>query len=250
MRDILLSVARASQRLIPAAGHGGRKDKEHADSREALLGQARLLRRCAFCGFKFGGVADECEVHHLDGDHSINAPDNLTLACVLCHMPHHLDLASRRWSDSPGTLIYLPELTQAELSSLLQAIAYAVAVGSAEMKPGEVVTVAEQSGQDIYPHVVYARLTARAAQVEGTKNGESQRRQLSSPVVMARILQSMSDADYADRGQLLAGVRYLAPLDPIVELAKSWPVDGSGFKNLDLASWREIAAAAGVANGC
>ena len=40
----------------------------------------RTLRRCRFCG---GG--SHLHVHHIDGHHENNDPDNLARLCVRCH---------------------------------------------------------------------------------------------------------------------------------------------------------------------
>lgn len=238
---ITLSVSHASMRVIPHAGHGTRSDKALVEVREALLGQARFAHRCHFCDLAFGNVADECEVHHLDGDHGNLAAANLVPACVCCHMPHHLELATKRWPDNPGLMIFLPEMTQADLSALLHAIAFSLATQAGEMRPGEVRSVAEATGLPVYPYAAYNRLVARSVQVEAIAPGASRVREgASSPAVMARVLQNMTPEQYARRGELLAGVRYLPPIEPLIDLAKQWAVDGGAFSRLDLASWTTI----------
>lgn len=250
MPEIILSVTRSSMRVIPPAAHGSRGDTGLVAVRETVLGQARFARRCHFCDLTFGNVADECEVHHLDGDHGHLASDNLVPACVFCHMPHHLDLVTKRWPDSPGQMIYLPEMSQADLSSLLQGIAFACAMQSADMAPGAVQTAGDTSGQPIYPHAVYNRLAARSVQVEAIAPGAPRIREgASSPSVFARMLQDMTPEQYAQRARLVVGVRYLLPLEPMIEIAKQWAVDGGAYSNLDLGSWSRIYSPQAAAHG-
>jgi intracellular multiplication protein IcmJ len=54
------------------------------------------------------------------------------------------------------------------------------------------------------------------------------------------MLQDMTPEQYAQRDRLLAGVRYLLPMEPLVDLAKQWAVDGGAFSRLDLGSWSRI----------
>lgn len=247
---ITLSVSHASMRVIPHAGHGARSDELLAGTRAALLGQARFARRCYYCDLAFGNVADECEVHHLDGDHGNLAAANLVPACVCCHMPHHLELASKRWPDNPGLMIFLPEMTQADLSSLLHAISFAIATQAGEMRPSEVHSVADATGVAVYPYAVYTRLVARSVQVEAMVPGARRVREgASTPAVMARVLQNMTPDQYTRRDELLAGVRYLAPIEPLIDLAKQWAVDGGAFSRLDLASWATIHSPEAMVHG-
>ncbi|MGH8605578.1 MAG: HNH endonuclease, partial [Gammaproteobacteria bacterium] len=242
MTQLLLSVSRASMRVIPSGNHGTRSDTQLADAREDVLGQARFVRRCVFCDYQFGRLAEECEVHHFDGDHGNNSVENLAPACAFCHAAVHLELVSKRWPDSPGQMIWLPELTQSEVSSLCQAIVFACAMQQAqEHAPGEVSTLEETTGLPITPYTIYRRLSARTAQVESTVPGAARIRQgMGSPATFARVLQAMSPEDYERRGDLFAGVRYLPPLDPFLGSAKLWPVDGGAFSHLDLGSWGSI----------
>lgn len=241
MPNLSLSVTRSNMRIVPHPGHGARSDRALAEARNDVLGQSRFARRCVFCDYQFGRVADECEVFHLDGDHGNDALDNLAPACVFCHAPAHLDLASKRWPDDPGLMVWLPELTQPEVSSLMQAIVFACAMQATDQLPDQVVTVAQSTGLPIAPHAVYMRLSARAAQVEAVAPGEAKVREgMSSPRVLARVLQAMSPDDYARRDELLAGVRYLPPLQPFLEQARHWPMDGGAFSHLDLGSWAAL----------
>jgi intracellular multiplication protein IcmJ len=138
-------------------------------------------------------------------------------------------------------MIYMPEMTQADLSSLLHAIAFACAMQSSDMSPGQVRSIDETAGLPVYPYAVYNRLVARSVQVEALAPGAAKVREgASSPAVLARMLQDMTPEQYAQRDRLLAGVRYLLPMEPLVDLAKQWAVDGGAFSRLDLGSWSRI----------
>lgn len=77
---------------------------------------------CEGCGF-VTATGDEkplttqgfFELHHLDNDHANNAPGNIAVACPFCHMPFHLGFNAMRGN---GTLVYAPELSQADISRI------------------------------------------------------------------------------------------------------------------------------------
>lgn len=248
--DLLLGVHRPGLPLVPQAGHGSSRDKHLGGAIAEVLAQPRFARRCYFCDYAFGAAAVNCEVFHLDGDHANDAIDNLVPSCVLCHQVAHLDLVTRRYgAEDPGKMIFLPELSQPQLNCLVAAIAYAAAQQGVISEEGVTpIELGQRNGGALAPHTVYARLHARAAQVEATGLGGGLTREgLSSPRVMARVLVALKDTEYERRGALLAGVRYLPPLAPLVEAAATWAADGGGFSHLDLASWSALVEGTGDA---
>lgn len=76
--------------------------------------RASILERdghtCVYCGFYCQRFQ---EVHHLDGDHDNNLPENLITACSFCHATQHVGLAGK---EGRGSLIWLPEMSQAALN--------------------------------------------------------------------------------------------------------------------------------------
>ena len=71
---------------------------------------------CQFCGFQSN---EGMEPYHHNDDHSNNHIENLLTACGFCHASQHLGYVAETKSAS---LIYLPEIDQYELNSILRAI--------------------------------------------------------------------------------------------------------------------------------
>jgi hypothetical protein len=77
---------------------------------------------CEGCGF-VTATGDEkpftpqgfFDLHHLDNDHANNQAANIAVACPFCHMPFHLGFNAMRGN---GTLIFAPELSQADISRI------------------------------------------------------------------------------------------------------------------------------------
>ncbi|TAL63651.1 MAG: HNH endonuclease [Burkholderiaceae bacterium] len=241
---ISLSVCR-DVRHAPIPGHTSLADGSASRLRQSVVMQPRFGRRCYFCDFSFG-ASEHFEIHHLDGDHSNSGADNVVPVCTLCHAPFHLDLVTRRWRSSPGKIIYLPELGQAELNNLLQAIFFAKSeqqfmVPSEPVKdPGAVVTEAPV----LSANSLFVALERRAAYVEALPDGTSGRPGLATPSTLARVLTEMTDADYAQRDVLLHGLRYLPSETYLVEEARHWKEDGAAFAGLDIAAWPAVAGMA------
>ncbi|HYF97497.1 MAG TPA: type IVB secretion system protein IcmJDotN [Coxiellaceae bacterium] len=99
--------------------------------------QQSILQRdhytCQFCGF----VAYQClEVVNRDSNYSNNSSSNLCTACPYCAQCFFLESVGQG-DFGGGTLIYLPEMTQAELNALCHSLFIAMALGlsyEAEMK--------------------------------------------------------------------------------------------------------------------
>ncbi len=105
LRSIQLAVKRSSWR---PAGH---YESLHGDWSKIRI---EILKRddymCVYCGFSAHKFQ---EVHHLDGDHDNNLPENLVTACSFCHATQHIGLCGK---EGRGLLIWLPEMSQASLN--------------------------------------------------------------------------------------------------------------------------------------
>lgn len=109
-----------------------RRDDPHAGVADADFRGVRLrcLKRdhfvCQACGLPSwpneGAPSGGFEVHHLNGDHADNRPENLVTLCPLCHGIFHMGLTVRR---RPGKFIWLPGVSQAALNLLVHVMAIA-----------------------------------------------------------------------------------------------------------------------------
>ena len=109
LRPLKLAVKRSAWR--PA----GYYESTHGDwsrVREQILSRDRFT--CVYCGFSCEKFQ---EVHHLDGDHDNNVPENLVTTCALCHATQHIGLAGK---EGKGQLIWLPEMSQAALNHAIR----------------------------------------------------------------------------------------------------------------------------------
>lgn len=241
MRDLELSVSRDLRRM-PRLNHTSRRDPHAVQLRARVIEQGRFGRRCAGCDFSFGNT-DLFEVNHIDGNHMNEAIDNLEPICELCHCPLHLDLLAKKWPSDAGKIVFLPELSQGHLNNLLQAIFFAMATQATSIVPPEEID-SGSTEDELQPHTVLARILARATQAECDEKGTIVRPRLSDPFVLSRVLQDMTDAQYAGRGALLVGLRYVPPVEFFVKQAGAWNAHGAAFAQVDLSSWKRV-----VANG-
>ena len=77
---------------------------------------------CQFCGFQARLYQ---EIVNLDGDYTNNRLNNLVTACCFCSQCFFLESVGVGGYGG-GTLVYLPELTQAELNSLCHVLFCAI----------------------------------------------------------------------------------------------------------------------------
>lgn len=149
---------------------------------------------CRFCGVR---SPDRTEVFHLNGDHDDNRPDNLVPACALCHLAQHLDEAE---TSKAGTLIWLPEMSQAGV------ITVARGIHSLLLEHGERPSSHEPPRR-------------RGPAVEGAwramsalRAREVQARDIlgtSRPYALAAALLALDPTSYCERADLLDGIRLL-----------------------------------------
>lgn len=71
---------------------------------------------CRICGYRSPGGA-YMEVHHIEGNHRNNSPENLLTLCPLCHSCHHIGLAGIKGNGR--LLIMKQEVDQQKLNRLI-----------------------------------------------------------------------------------------------------------------------------------
>lgn len=99
-------------------------DPAFADfSRKVLI---RDNYRCSFCGFS---AKQHMKVINLDGNYTNNKLSNLATACPFCQQSLFLEAAGKLQLGG-GTIIYLPEMSQSQLSALCHVLYAAIVNGS------------------------------------------------------------------------------------------------------------------------
>ncbi|HAT1913985.1 TPA: HNH endonuclease [Legionella pneumophila] len=116
---------RCELKLIASPGswrlYSARKIDERFKSYEQKIFQQDRYT-CQFCGFQARLYQD---IVNLDGDYTNNRLSNLVTACCFCAQCFFVESVGVGGYGG-GTLIYLPELTQAELNSLCHVLFCAI----------------------------------------------------------------------------------------------------------------------------
>lgn len=171
----------------------------------------KILQRddntCHCCGFQSKKYQ---EIHFLDNDHMNRSEDNLATVCIFCHQCFNLQNVNEMRS---GTLLWLPEIEQADLHHIARSIYVA------RISQGPVAEAARQS------------LDAIMARRE-----EAVRRiSTDDPYILSTVLSDyLAPQHYKARQTKLEGIR-LFPLDR--RIIKEADLEFNQFPQI-LAYWR------------
>ncbi|HNQ92700.1 MAG TPA: type IV secretion protein DotN [Alphaproteobacteria bacterium] len=162
---------------------------------------------CQCCGFKSQKYQ---EIHFLDQDSRNLSLDNMVTTCIFCHQCFNMDQATLMRS---GVLIWLPEISQADLHHIMRSV-YVARISQGPMAEAARTTL--------------DALMARREEV---------RRRIGTddPYVLATVMRDfLTSRHYLDRQERLDGIRLL-PLDR--RLIREADLEFNQFPQI-LAYWR------------
>lgn len=192
---------------------------DHADEADKVFRQMRkgvldaFGNKCVYCTH---WASKYQEVHHGDDDHKNNDPANLWSTCPLCHQVFHVGLAGMK---DGADIVYVPELSQAEINHLALVIWLVTETDEGRFK-------------DPQDKLYFSRLAGRAKTIQGMLENRRGTVQLKlkaalketkfppelidkiklshlSPTLLSNVLMSLDDDVYNDRANLLGGLRLL-----------------------------------------
>lgn len=154
------------------------------------------------------------EIHHINGDHSDFSIDNLQTLCPLCHQLFHLPTTA---TTSGGSIIWLPEMTQAQLNLMCIAIFVAMRDTRSRWK-----TPAQ---------TLFHQLESRKALMEEQMGS-------CDPGALAQVLVKMTPEQYEKRSEILGPLRLLPYHTRFQTAIEHWAtVD---FKRRPPEMWEEV----------
>lgn len=163
--------------------------------------------QCQYCGFESQKFQ---LVHVKDGNPKNTSDENLTTSCIFCHQCFHLDKIKDMKS---GTLIWMPELTQAQVHHMARSIYVA------RITQGPMAEIARNTLEMV--------MKRREEAVQRIKTDD--------PNILATVLRDyLSKAHYDNRLEKLDGIR-LFPLDR--RTIKEGELEFNQFPQI-LAYWR------------
>ena len=153
----------------------------------------------------------------MDDNHRNNAMSNLATACCFCHKFFHLGSVG---ACHAGIMVWLPEISQANLHHLCRAI---FVTKSAGRKHAE------------FAEKMYGFLENCSEPLE-----EEFGSAIINPASIGQILLRMSDAQYAKRAERFAPVRLLPRPQPFLQQIQFWASNQQVFGSIDDEHWDRI----------
>ncbi|CAJ6613691.1 Uncharacterised protein [Burkholderia pseudomallei] len=239
--ELVISAKRKVWRMYDHAGEDA--DKAFQQVRRAILDACG--NECAFCQHTSSKFQ---EVHHADDDHANNSRENLFGTCPLCHQVFHLGLAGMR---DGGQIIYMPEMSQAELNQLVMLIWI---IDSTQ----ELVKAGPNPFKDAGERQMFERVHSAATKLRGYLENrrapvlmriggyvkdnkaldfEPTLSQI-TPSLFANVLMQLDDETFAKRGVALGGLRLLPKPERFGERIKHWRDEAN--KILPVWRWTKI----------
>lgn len=208
--SLFISARRSSWRMID--WHANETDSRYAAIRKTILERDNYT--CRYCNFK---SLKYQHVHHVNHDHGNNKPENLVTACPLCHQCAHLGLAGVHNS---GVIVYIPEISQADLNNMARACFVAVHNGGKH----------ETAARDLY-----TALEKRAEVIEDNFGPGT-----SSPSAFGQAFVEMRPDEYASRKARLPGLRLLPKMQAFGQEIAFWQSNASSFGAFADADWDRV----------
>lgn len=140
---------------------------------------------CQFCGFQARLYQD---VVNLNGDYTNNRLDNLVTACCFCSQCSFIESVGVGGYGG-GTLVYLPELTQAELNSMCHVLFCAIT---------------NDTGYKNTAQTIYLGFKSRSQLVE-EKFGEG----TSDPAILGHLIVDLAPLSQEKLDKVFQGIRLL-----------------------------------------
>lgn len=208
--SLFISARRSSWRMID--WHANESDGRYAAVRKTIL--ERDDYTCRFCSFKSPKYQ---HIHHVNHDHGNNKPENLVTACPLCHQCAHLGLSGVH---SSGVIVYVPEVSQADLNNMARACFVAVHNGGKH----------EQAARDLY-----TALERRSEVIEeyfgpGTSN----------PSAFGQAFVEMKPDEYASRKTRMPGLRLLPRMQAFGAEIAFWQNNKAAYGAFADADWERV----------
>ena len=169
---------------------------------------------CKVCGFK---AKQFMSIMNIDHNYTNNVAKNLATACPLCmqcHFVEHIGVMD----NSGGTLIYMPEMSQAKLNGLVHTLFCAIVNA----------TTQEQSAQNMYN-----ALRLRSKPIEKIY-GEGR----ADPKVFGEMVLNTANSKSARLTRdILKDFRVLAKLTSFSNQIKAWSEDATNALETDLSAY-------------
>jgi intracellular multiplication protein IcmJ len=207
LEDLRLRVKRGKWRMED--DHSGDADAAFSQIRLKVL--ARDRNTCLHCGFRSDKYQ---EVHHVNDNHADNKEVNLATVCPLCHAAHHIGFSGTRGA----TLIWWPEITQADFSNLQRTMWVAIAFGDESLK---------SKAKNLHSLIEHRRQYVLS--LFGTD----------SPSDVANAMLHMTEEQMAVADASLAGVRLMLSAAPFESQVDYWAT--TVYKELSPDTWANMA---------
>ena len=233
---LVMSAKRAVWRMHD---HAGEADKAFLKIRGPVLDAADY--QCRFCTLRSDKYQ---EVHHLDDNHANNAKENLACTCPLCHQVFHIGLASMR---DGAYVINMPELSQAEINQLCLVMWIVEKTDTSRFDAQQALSYQNLANR---VKTLRALMENRRGNVKirfcnelekaGFPKDFTKKVSLDSinAALIANVLMGLSDELYAQRQDLLGGLRLMPRAERFDTQLKHW-VEEQG-KTLPISAWYKI----------
>ena len=219
---------------MPSQNHQSNKfHQQHMVARNETLLRDNYVCQC--CDF-----FDQSNqvLHFLDGNYINFNQSNLATICLLCHQTFSINDETKRNSTK---LIWLPELSQANLNNLVRALLI--------IKYRESTKFLATALKDTNTIANSLTLTMQAmiSLFQSRENKALVKFCTSDPYILAEALQSIPHSKYEMRDKFLVGLRIL-PSELFTEetnqatadIVESWYQENGTFSSLSPTTWRNL----------
>lgn len=206
---LILSADKSAWSAVSHHGTEWDQNKKMVKSREATLKRDDYI--CQGCGWRSERWQ---EIHHKNGDHSDYTSSNLETLCPICHQVFHLPTTA---TTSGGSIIWLPEMSQAQLNIICIAIFIAMKDSRSRWKsPAQ---------------ALFHQLESRKALMEEQMGS-------CDPGALAQVLVKMTPEQYVAREKTLSPLRLLPYHTRFQTAIEHWAtVD---FKKRPPENWEDV----------